>query len=356
MTQNLARIDPSRSLYPEVWNRRFPGVAEGSGARRRGPRLMEMVREAIRTRHDSPRTEKAYARWIKRFILFHGKRHPAEMGEPEVSRFLTYLAVERRVSASTQNQALSAILFLYRAVLGMDIGWCDGIIRAKRGVHLPVVLTRGEVRAVLGYLHGTPWLVASLLYGAGLRLMECLRLRVKDVDLRRNEITVRDGKGRKDRVTMLPRRMKKPLIEHLGRVRAMHRRDLKQGAGSVRLPDAIGRKYPRAAWEWGWQWVFPATRFHFDRATGRYRRHHLHETVIQKAFKGAVRMSGIAKPATCHTLRHSFATHLLEAGYDIRTIQELLGHRDVATTMIYTHVLNRGARGIISPLDLSSGE
>jgi len=315
------------------------------------PRLLDHVRTVLRARHYSRRTEKAYVAWIRRFILFHGKRHPAEMGVPEIEQFLAHLAVRRRVSAATQNQALSAILFLYAPVLGRPVGTLDGLVRAQRPPRVPVVLSRDEVSAVLGELHGTPWLMASLLYGCGLRLLECARLRVKDVDLARGELLVRDGKGRKDRITMLPARLRAPLEAHLQRTRLQHEADLREGAGSVALPDALRLKYPSAAREWAWQWVFPATRTYLDRATRERRRHHLHESVLQRAVKDAVRTAGLTKPASCHTLRHSFATHLLEAGYDIRTIQELLGHRDVATTMIYTHVLNRGGRGVQSPLD-----
>jgi integron integrase len=317
----------------------------------REPRLLDQVHIAIRARHFSWRTEKAYIGWIKRFIIFHGKRHPATLGEAEVTAFLSTLATRDRVSSSTQNQALSAIIFLYRVVLGKELEWLDGVVRAKRSVRLPVVLARDEVRAILGELRGTPWLMVSLMYGAGLRLLECARLRVKDVDFARGEITVRDGKGGKDRRTMLPVTLKGALAAHIERVSRLHERDLRRRLGSVALPDGIERKYPRAAWEWGWQWVFPATRPYGDPRSGRFQRHHLHETVVQRAMKDAVRRTGIAKPASCHTLRHSFATHLLEAGYDIRTIQELLGHSDVSTTMIYAHVLNKGGQGVRSPLD-----
>ena len=315
------------------------------------PRLLDRVREAIRTRHYSRLTEKAYVHWIKRYIFFHNKRHPADMGAPEVTRFLSSLAVEGKVAASTQNQALSALLFLYAQVLEVDLPWMDEIVRAKRPQRLPVVLTRDEVRAVLQRLDGVPRLMGVLLYGAGLRLLECCRLRVKDVDVATNQIVIRDGKGRKDRVTMLPAAIKPALITHIERARTQHQADLRRGAGWVELPGALARKYPNAGREWGWQWVFPATRFYVDGVTGQRRRHHLHESVLQRAVKDAVRAAGIAKPATCHTFRHSFATHLLEDGHDIRTVQELLGHRDVSTTMIYTHVLNRGPAGVRSPAD-----
>jgi integron integrase len=315
------------------------------------PRLLDQVRAAIRTHHYSPRTEKAYVFWIRRFVLFHGKRHPAQMGASEVTAFLSHLATVGKVSASTQNQALSALLFLYHKVLGVDLSWLDGLVRAKRPARLPVVLTRVEAHALLRHMRGPTHLMASLLYGAGLRLLECCRLRVKDIDFARLEVLVRDGKGAKDRVTMLPTGLTELLTAHVQRVQAQHQRDVAAGRGSVEMPYALDRKYPRGAWEWGWQWVFPASRFYRDAATGRLRRHHVHETVLQRAVKDAARRAGLAKPASCHVLRHSFATHLLEAGYDIRTIQELLGHKDVATTMIYTHVLNRGGRGVRSPLD-----
>jgi len=310
-----------------------------------GRRLLDQVRAAIRLRHYSRRTEKAYAGWIRRFILFHEKRHPAEMGKAEVTRFLSHLAVEAKVSASTQNQALSALLFLCGEVLNQELGWLDEIVRAKRPARLPVVLSREEVRALLCSLSGVEALMASLLYGAGLRLLECCRLRVKDVEFSR------DGKGARDRVTLLPAGVAAPLAAHLGRVQVQHEGDLRAGLGSVELPLALERKYPRAAFEWGWQWVFPATRHYTDPVSGRRRRHHLHESVLQKAVREAALRARIARPASCHALRHSFAIHLLENGYDIRTIQELLGHKDVSTTMIYTHVLNRGGRGVRSPLD-----
>jgi integron integrase len=315
------------------------------------PKLLNQVRQAIRARHYSPRTEETYVHWIKRFILFHNKRHPAEMAEKEIARFLSSLASDSHVSASTQNQALNAILFLYREVLRKEIGYVDGVIRAKRSHRLPVVLTRQEVKSILGVLGNSDWLMVMLLYGAGLRLMECLQLRVKDIDFASNEIVVRAGKGDKDRHTMQPAAVKEPLAKHLEAIKRQHQRDLEGGMGRVTLPNALERKYPNAGKEWGWQWAFPATSHYADRVTGERRRHHLHESVLQKAVKEAVQKAGIAKPATPHTFRHSFATHLLEDGYDIRTVQELLGHRDVSTTMIYTHVLNRGGRGVNSPAD-----
>jgi integron integrase len=316
-----------------------------------GPRLLTRVRRTIRVRHYSRRTEKAYVGWIKRFIFFNGTRHPDEMGEHEVMLFLSDLAVRKKVSASTQNQAFSALLFLYREVLGRKLDGLEEGVRAKRPMHLPVVLSRREVEAVLDRLHGAPWLMASLMYGSGLRLLECASLRVKDLDFARAEVTVHDGKGQKDRITLLPGRIRDALRAHLDRVRLQHEEDIRSGCGRVALPAALERKYPGANAEWPWQWVFPASRPYFHPQLRQRVRHHLHETVLQRAFHQAVRIAGIAKHATCHTLRHSFATHLLEAGYDIRTIQELMGHSDVSTTMIYTHVLNRGGRGVLSPLD-----
>ncbi len=315
------------------------------------PKLLDRVRQAIRTRHLSRNTEQAYVSWIKRFIFFHHKRHPAEMGEPEIGQFLSSLATDARVSASTQNQALNAILFLYHQVLEREIGLVQGVVRAKRSRRLPVVLTKEEVRGVFAHIKGTPWLMMMLLYGAGLRVMECCRLRVKDIDFARNQVVVRAGKGDKDRHTMLPAAAKPPLWRHLQAVKRQHENDLRRGLGSVALPNALERKYPHASKEWAWQWVFPATSHYIDRITGEKRRHHLHESVMQRAVKQAVVKAGISKPASCHAFRHSFATHLLEDGYDIRTVQELLGHRDVNTTMIYTHVLNRGGRGVRSPAD-----
>ena len=320
-------------------------------ANRGKPRLLDEVGARMRRLGLSPRTEEAYLGWIRRFILFHGKRHPAQMGAREVEMFLTSLAVRDRVSASTQNQALAALLFLYREVLGAILPWMDDIRRAKRPERLPCVLTRDEVGALFDAMHGTVWLVASLLYGSGLRLLEGLRLRVQDIDFARREVTVRDGKGGKDRRTMLPATLIAPLLAQIEEARRLHRADLAAGYGAVWLPHALARKYPHAAKEWSWQYVFPATQRSRDPRDGSVRRHHIDESSIQRAIKHARRRAQIDKPATCHTLRHSFATHLLEAGQDIRTIQELLGHKDVATTMIYTHVLNRGGLGVHSPLD-----
>jgi len=315
------------------------------------PRLLDRVRDAIRLRHYSKRTERAYVGWIRRFILFHGKRHPRAMGADEVTRFLSALVRDRQVSASTQNQALAALLFLYGEVLEVRLPWLSEIVRASPSRRLPVVLSREEVRAVLEHLSGTPQLMAFLLYGAGLRLLECARLRVKDVEFAANQIIVRGGKGDKDRVTLLPVAAINALERQIARVLRLHERDLAAGAGWVELPRALSRKYPNAGRELPWQWVFPATRVYTDRVSGERRRHHLHETVVQRAVHRAVRLARISKHAACHTFRHSFATHLLEAGYDIRTVQEQLGHKDVSTTMIYTHVLNRGPAGVRSPAD-----
>jgi integron integrase len=314
-------------------------------------RLLARLRHALRVRHYSIRTEQAYVEWVRRFILFHGKRHPADLGAAEVQAFLTHLAVERSVASPTQNQAKSALLFLYREVLALQLPWLDEIIGAKLSRHLPVVLTPSEVRALLGHLSGTMGLVGSLLYGTGMRLLEALRLRIKDVEFERREFVIRDGKGAKDRVTVLPENLILPLHTHMARVQQLHLRDLAAGFGSVWLPDALDVKYPNAAREWGWQWVFPSTVRSVDPRSGAEHRHHLNETTVQKAVSGAARRAGIVKPCSPHVLRHSFATHLLQAGYDIRTVQELLGHSDVKTTMIYTHVLNRGGRGVRSPLD-----
>lgn len=317
----------------------------------REPRLLDQVRDRIRVLHYSYRTEQTYLAWIRRYILFHGKRHPREMGKSEVEAFLSHLALQRKVAASTQNQALSAILFLYRQVLGIELGWLEDVVRARKSERLPVVLSRDEVQSLLARIDGEKGLMAGLLYGAGLRLMECVRLRVKDVDFGMNQILVRDGKGRKDRVTVLPRSLVDPLRRQVERVRHIHAQDLKRGYGEVYLPFALARKYPNAPRETAWQYLFPSTRLSQDPRSGRTMRHHKDEKALQRAVKNAVRGSGIEKPASCHSLRHSFATHLLESGYDIRTVQELLGHRDVRTTMVYTHVLNRGGRGVRSPLD-----
>jgi integron integrase len=326
--------------------------SSGLGAdRATKPRLIDRLREAIRSRHYSRRTEKTYWFWIRFFIRYHGMRHPSEMGGAEVQAFLSWLATERNVAAATQNQALSALLFLYQKVLGQELPWLDGIVRAKRPVRLPTVLTEAEVRRLLGALRGVKWVMASLLYGSGLRQIECLSLRVKDVNFAYRQILVRDAKGGKDRVTMLPEGLVQPLQEHLGRVRLLHQRDLAQGFGEVSLPYALARKYPRAGYEWGWQFVFPSKNRSADPETGVIRRHHIYPDTLHRAVKHAAQAARIVKPVSCHTLRHSFATHLLERGQDIRTVQELLGHSDVSTTMIYTHVLNRGARGVKSPLD-----
>ena len=315
------------------------------------PKLLDQVRGKIRLKHYSIRTEQSYLDWIRRYIFFHGKHHPKDMGAQEIEAFLTHLAVDGRVAASTQNQAKSALLFLYREVLGFDLPWLDNVERARAPKRLPVVLTREEVQAVLARLEGTHWLIASLLYGAGLRIMEAVRLRVKDVEFSRREILVRDGKGFKDRVTMLPAAVISPLKAHLERVKLMHQQDLASGFGDVYLPYALDRKYPSAGRDWAWQYIFPSANLSEDPREDKTRRHHLQDQAVQRAVKQAVRVAGIAKPATPHTFRHSFATHLLEGGYDIRTVQELLGHSDVSTTMIYTHVLNKGGRGVVSPLD-----
>jgi len=315
-------------------------------------KLLDQVREALRSKHYSIRTEQSYVDWITRYIRFHQLRHPRELGLPEIEAFLTDLAVAGHVAASTQNQARSALLFLYREVLDIPLDGPHDIVVAKAPKRLPTVLTKAEVQALLHELAEPYRLMAQLLYGSGLRLMECVRLRVKDLDFGRHELTVRDGKGEKDRVTMLPERLIVPLRLQLQLVKRWHASDLERGYGSVYLPFALERKYPNASREWSWQYVFPANRLSKDPRSDTLRRHHVGESGLQKAVKAAVKAAGIAKPASCHTFRHSFATHLLEHGYDIRTVQELLGHADVRTTMIYTHVLNRGGRAVHSPLDL----
>lgn len=323
-----------------------------STAPSQGPKLLDIVRSRLRLRHYSLRTEDAYLGWIRRFILFHGKRHPREMGPEEVTAFLSHLARSDHVAAATQNQALAALLFLYKEVLGVELPWLTAIERAKKPRRLPVVLSRDEVNRLISRLEGTHALMSRVLYGTGMRLMECVRLRVKDVDFDHREITVRDGKGGKDRMTMLPDQLVGPLRDQLHKSRVLFSEDRRRHLPGVCLPNALEKKYPNAGKEWGWQWVFPARELSVDPRTGIRRRHHTHEQALQRAIKRAAQAAGIAKPATTHSLRHSFATHLLKAGYDIRTVQELLGHADVATTMIYTHVLNRGGRGVRSPLDV----
>ena len=315
------------------------------------PLLLDQVRHCLRLKHYSIRTEQAYVQTIKRFILFHRKRHPAAMGVDEIRQYLSHLATVGRVAASTQNQALAALLFLYREVLGVELPFIDGVERAKRPRRVPVVLTRAEAEQILAHTGGPCKLMASLLYGAGLRVMECVRLRVKDVDFGYRQITVRDGKGEQDRRTMLPTALLEPLERQLARTKLLHDEDLQRGHGSVYLPYALERKYPNAATEWAWQWVFPAHKLSTDPRSGQVRRHHASEDMLQAEVKKAVKRAGIAKRVSCHTFRHSFATHLIEAGYYIRTVQELLGHKDVSTTMLYTHVLNRGGQGVRSPLD-----
>jgi len=313
--------------------------------------VLDPVRARIRVKHYSVRTEQAYVEWIKRYVWFHGKRHPSSLGADDVEAFLSHLASDRDVAAATQNQAKSALLFLYREVLGVELPWLDGVVRAKAPSRLPVVLTHAEVAQVLSRLLPLHRLLGNLLYGAGLRIMEAVRLRVKDIEFSRDEILVRDGKGRKDRITMLPRCVRGALRAHLSEVHKLHDQDVAEGFGNVWLPSALARKYPFAPRAWGWQYVSPAERRSLDPRSGIERRHHLSDQSFQRAMRQAVRDARITKPATPHTLRHSFATHLLESGYDIRTVQQLLGHADVATTMIYTHVLNRGGRAVISPLD-----
>ena len=315
------------------------------------PRLFDVVREVVRRRHYSYRTEETYLHWIKRFVFFSGKRHPRELGAAEVTAFLNHLVAQRHVAAATQNQALSALLFLYKEVLALPLPWLEGMEHAKRPARRPTVLTQAEAQCLLAQMHGTKWLMASLLYGAGMRLRECLTLRVKDLDFGYRQVMIRDGKGGKDRVTMLPGPLVAPLQAHLVRVKALHEQDIADVCGDVELPDALARKYPRAAYEWGWKFVFPSYKRSVDPRTGAIRRHHVYENFLIRGVKDATRAAGITKHVSCHTLRHSFATHLLEGGYDIRTVQELLGHNDVSTTMIYTHVLNKGGRGVNSPLE-----
>ncbi len=313
--------------------------------------LFSVARERMRTRHLALRTEQTYLQWMRRYVVFHKRRHPRSLGAAEVEEFLTHLAVHHKVSAPTQNQALQAILFLYRHVLDINLPWLDNVTRAARTKRLPVVLSRGEVRALLAQLQGTPWLLGNLLYGSGLRLMEGLRLRVKDLQLERGELIVREAKGGKDRVTMLPATLEGPLRAHLGRLRDWYDVERRHQRPGVSLPFALCRKYPHAALQWGWQYVFPSAELHKDPYSGELVRHHLHEKALQRAVAAAVRAAGITQPASCHTLRHCFATHLLEDGYDIRTVQELLGHADLKTTMVYTHVMTKGVNGVRSPLD-----
>jgi integron integrase len=315
------------------------------------PKLLDRVRWHLRIKRYSIRTEKAYLDWIRRFILFHEKRHPAEMGEEEIAAFLSHLAIDGRVAASTQNQAFSALLFLYQQVLDRKLEYIAGVERVSRPPKLPVVFTRAEARAVLANLKGDYRLMAHLLYGSGLRLLECLRLRVKDIDFGYRQITVREGKGLRERVTLLPERLCRPLQAHLARIKERHQQDLGRGAGAVYLPSALHRKYPKAARQWPWQYVFPADKLSVDPRSGEKRRHHVAERNLQNAVKEAIRSAGLAKAASCHTFRHSFATHLLESGYDIRTVQELLGHKDLATTMVYTHICNKPGLSIRSPVD-----
>ncbi len=326
------------------------GVSTTAGAGQKAS-LLHVVRRKLRAKRYSIRTEQAYLAWIRRFILANGKKHPRGLGGVEVEAFLSRLAIEDRVAASTQNQALSALLFLYREVLQVDLPWMESVLRAKRPQRLPTVLSVAEVRRLLSMLAGRPWVMASLLYGTGMRLMESMRLRVKDVDFARSEITIRNGKGGKDRRTMLPRALEEPLRREVERARVLHEKDLAEGFGETPLPHALERKYPNAGKDFGWQFVFPSENRSIDPRTGKEHRHHVDDSVLSRALKRAREQAGIVKLLSAHTLRHSFATHLLEAGYDIRTIQELLGHKDVATTQIYTHVLNRGGNGVRSPLD-----
>lgn len=315
------------------------------------PRLLDQVRDALRFRHYSLRTEQTYVHWIRRYIVFHGKRHPKDLGAAEVTAFLTHLASQRQVTASTQNLALASLLFLYRHVLEIDLPWLDQLVPARRTRYLPTVLTNSEVQAVIRQLDGTPWLMAMLLYGAGLRLNECLNLRVKDVEFDRRQLLVRDGKGSKDRVAILPASVSEPLQNHLGKVKQLHQRDLAAGLGEAALPHALANKYPKAGYQWGWQFIFPSRSLCTNPHTGRQTRYHIHDKTLQRSIKDAALRAGIRKPVRCHTFRHSFATHLLEDGVDIRSIQELMGHKDVSTTMIYTHVMSKTTLSIQSPAD-----
>ena len=315
------------------------------------PKLLDRVRHSLRTLHYSRNTEQTYIKWIKEYIFFHHKRHPLDLGEQEINRFLTHLAVNKKVAASTQNQALCALVFLYKHVLKKELGDFGTITWAKKSQRLPVVLTPREVKAVLDHLHGVPWIMANLLYGSGLRLTECLQLRIKDIDFGYNQISVWEAKGNKCRFTMLPKSVITPLQLHLGKVKKINQRDLLKGHGEVYLPHALDRKYTNAKTEFKWQYIFPSRNLSTDPRSGENRRHHLHESVLRKHLRKAVQKENIEKRVSCHTFRHSFATHLLESGHDIRTVQELLGHNDVKTTMVYTHVLNKGGRGVTSPAD-----
>lgn len=326
-----------------------PGNASQIGPQ--PPRLLPRLRAALRLRRYSIKTEKAYCHWVRRYVRFHGLRHPKDMGAPEVTAFLNHLATERQVAAATQNQALAALLFLYREVLGTGLPWLDGLVRAKTAKRLPSVLTREEVQAVLAQLTGTRWLLVGLLYGAGLRLNECLSLRVKDLDFAGSKLVVRQGKGNKDRVTLLPRRLMPALAAHLHKVKAMHRDDLARGLGEAPLPQALAGKYPNAGYSWAWQFAFPSGQYCRDPYTGRTVRFHIHEKTVQRAVREATSRAGIARPVGCHTFRHAFATHLLESGHNIRVVQELMGHKDVETTMIYTHVMNNSLAAVQSPAD-----
>ncbi len=351
LTNDRAKTPHSNTAAPRTAGGAKPPRETNPPRRIEKPKLLDQVREAVRVRHYSMRTEEAYVGWIRRFVVFHDLKHPIEMAEDEIREYISHLALEDNVSPATQNQALAAILFLYKCVLNKPLDRIDEIVRAKEKRRLPVVFTRDEVARILAHLDGRFWLMGNLLYGAGLRLSEVIQLRIKDVDLTNNQIIVRCGKGGKDRVTMLPATVKEPLRAHLVRVAARHKEDLAEGFGRVHLPYALDRKLPNANSELAWQYVFPTSHRSVDPRSGNEQRHHVNPSTLQRAVKDAIRRAGVNKPGSCHTLRHSFATHLLEAGYDIRTIQDLLGHVDVATTMIYTHVLNKGGRGVVSPLD-----